>query len=124
MTLSPVRSRPDPDGDDDGVDLTDLARRLAGELDAAVAIADDCQFAFGEVLESGLTQALAMRLQALDLLSQRLGDVSSLLHRLGKMDAPGVVPLRMFDAMRLSDVSRRLTSGETHEPPERDAEFW
>ena len=109
---------------DAGVTLPDLARRLAGELEAASAIADDCQDAFSEVLERGMNEGLGARMQALDLLSQRLADVSALLHRLGELGGGGAVPLNMFDAMRLSDVSRRLTGGEPYEIAEREAEFW
>jgi hypothetical protein len=108
----------------EGVTLPDLARRLAGELEAAAAIADDCQDAFSDVLECGMNESLGARMQALDLLSQRLADVSALLHRLGDLRGVGAVPLRMFDGMRLSDVSRRLTGGDPYEIAEREAEFW
>jgi hypothetical protein len=122
MALATAQILPEPDLE--GVRVSDLARRIAVELEAAVFMADDCQAAFGEALESGLTQPLALRLQALDALSQRLDDVSGLLRRLAELDGGGVVPLRLFAAMRLSAVSRRLTGGDHADPVELETEFW
>jgi hypothetical protein len=110
--------------DADGVSLRDLARRLAEELDGASAVAEDCQSALGEVMEHGLTQPLAMRLQALDLLSQRLDELSMLLKRLERLDGAGSIPLHMFENMRLTDVSRRLMGAAELPAQEREAEFW
>lgn len=107
-----------------GVPLSDLAFRLAGELDEAVAIANDCQLALGEAVEEGFTERLEVRLQALDLLSQRLDEVATLLRRLGSQGGGGAIPLHMFDAIRLSDVSRRLTGADDIPEDEREAEFW
>lgn len=109
---------------EDGVSLKDLARRLAEELDGATAVAEDCQSALSDVMEHGLTQPLAMRLQALDLLSQRLDELSMLLKRLERLDGAGSIPLHMFENMRLTDVSRRLMGAAELPAQEREAEFW
>ncbi len=111
-------------GGADGVSLKDLARRLAEELDGASAVAEDCQAALGEVMEHGLSQPLAMRLQALDLLSQRLDELSMLLKRLERLDGAGSIPMHMFSNMRLTDVSRRLMGAAEIPAQEREAEFW
>ncbi|HWA61372.1 MAG TPA: hypothetical protein VG939_08350 [Caulobacteraceae bacterium] len=109
----------------EGVPLSELAVRLADELEQTMAIAEDCQTALGEVMEHGLTQPLALRLQSLDLLTQRLDEVATLLRRLGRLDGGGgEIPLKMFDAIRLSDVSRRLTGAGEIAAAEREAEFW
>ncbi len=110
--------------DADGVSLKDLARRLAEELDGASAVAEDCQAALGEVMEHGMSQPLAMRLQALDLLSQRLDELSMLLKRLERLDGAGSIPMHMFSNMRLTDVSRRLMGAAEIPAQEREAEFW
>lgn len=110
--------------DADGVSLKDLARRLAEELDGASGVAEDCQAALGEVMEHGLTQPLAIRLQALDLLSQRLDELSLLLKRLERLDGAGSIPMHMFADMRLTDVSRRLMGAAEISVQEREAEFW
>src|SRR3954471_4102578 len=106
------------------VPLSDLALRLALELEAAVAIANDCQTALGEAAHEGFTERLEVRLQGLDLLQQRLDEVASLLRRLGAQGGGGAIPLHMFDEIRLSDVSRRLTGAEEISDAEREAEFW
>jgi hypothetical protein len=106
------------------VPLSDLAMRLAVELDQAVAIANDCQTALGEAAHEGFTERLEVRLQGLDLLQQRLDEVASLLRRLGAQGGGGAIPLHMFDEIRLSDVSRRLTGAEEISDAEREAEFW
>ncbi|MBS0410651.1 MAG: hypothetical protein JSR86_12105 [Proteobacteria bacterium] len=111
-------------GDADSVSLKDLARRLADELDGASSVAEDCQSALGEVMEHGLTQPLAIRLQALDLLSQRLDELSLLLRRLERLDGGGSIPSHMFANMRLTDVSRRLMGADEIPAQEREAEFW
>ncbi|MGA0599804.1 hypothetical protein ACO2Q3_03775 [Caulobacter sp. KR2-114] len=108
----------------DGVSLRDLARRLAEELDSASEVAQDCQGALGEVVEKGLTERLAVRLQALDLLSQRLDELSMLLKRLERLEGAGSIPMHMFANMRLTDVSRRLMGADEISASEREAEFW
>jgi len=110
--------------DADGVSLQDLARRLAEELDGASGIAQDCQVALGEVVDQGMTEHLAIRLQSLDLLSQRLDELSMLLKRLERLDGAGSIPMHMFANMRLTDVSRRLMGAEELSAAEREAEFW
>lgn len=108
----------------EGVSLRDLARRLAEELDGASGIAQDCQSALGEVVDEGMTEHLAVRLQALDLLSQRLDELSMLLKRLERFEGAGSIPMHMFANMRLTDVSRRLMGAEEISSVEREAEFW
>jgi hypothetical protein len=108
----------------EGVPLSDLAMRLAVELDQAVAIANDCQSALGEASHEGFTERVEVRLQALDLLSQRLDEVATLLRRLGARGGGGAIPLHLFDEIRLSDVSRRLTGADEIPGDEREAEFW
>ncbi len=110
--------------ENDGVSLRDLARRLAEELDGASGIAQDCQSALGEVVDAGMTEPLAVRLQALDLLSQRLDELSMLLKRLERFEGAGSIPMHMFSNMRLTDVSRRLMGAEELSAAEREAEFW
>jgi hypothetical protein len=123
MALAAAKSE-ETDEPAPGVPLSDLANRLAGELDFAVAIANDCQLALGEAAKEGFTEVLEVRLQALDLLSQRLDEVAILLRRLGAQGGGGAIPLHMFDEIRLSDVSRRLTGADAIEDAEREAEFW
>jgi len=108
----------------EGVSLRDLARRLADELDSASEVAQDCQSALGEVVEHGMTEPLAVRLQALDLLSQRLDELSMLLKRLERFEGAGSIPMHMFANMRLTDVSRRLMGAAEIAASEREAEFW
>lgn len=124
MAQSRTRGSSFDEAETEGVSLRDLARRLADELDGASGIAQDCQSALGEVVDQGMTEPLAVRLQALDLLSQRLDELSMLLKRLERFEGAGSIPMHMFANMRLTDVSRRLMGAEEVSEAEREAEFW
>jgi hypothetical protein len=101
--------------------LSELLGRLADELHSATGLADDCQAAVGEILAQNLHHEAALRLQALDMLTQHLSDLSRVLE--GLSQAAPLVPPALFEGIRLADLQRRLR-GEDTAVPETDDEFW
>jgi hypothetical protein len=104
-----------------GSPLGELLGRLADELHTATGLADDCQAAVGEILAQSLHHEAALRLQALDMLTQQLSDISRVLEGLSQ-SAPLVAP-DLIDNVRLADLQRRLR-GEDAVGADTDDEFW
>jgi hypothetical protein len=93
---------------DGEVSVQTLARRMADELYAVVEAVDDCQLAVENILDRGLTRDDMVRLQALDALGQTIAELAGVMERLGGSDASGAADGSLFDAVKLSDLRRRL----------------
>lgn len=102
--------------------LGELLSRLAQELRSATGLADDCQAAVGEILAQNLHHEAALRLQALDMLTQHLSDLSRVLD--GLAETAPAVPGALFDGIRLADLQRRLRGEDTAAAAAHDDEFW
>lgn len=89
----------------------------------AAAIVDDCQDAIGDHIDAdnSFDPLTLMRLQRLDILSQRLVEIGRMLDRLA-VEVPGETPAGVFDDIRLSDLLARLR-GESSEPP-AEPDIW
>lgn len=102
--------------------LSDVLARVAGEMQLATGMADDCQAAVGEIFADNLHHEAALRLQALDLLTQHLSDLTRILTDLSQ--AAPMVPADLFDGIRLADLQRRLRGEDTAGADVHDDEFW
>jgi hypothetical protein len=109
----------------EGVELRILAQRVAHELAAAAAIAHDCQEVVGEMASHGLASELVVRLQALDSLTQRLGQLGALFERLAALPDVGHAPEHVFEDIRLDGLRLRLWGRTDHGAvPDGEPELW
>lgn len=102
--------------------LSEVLGRLADELQMATGLADSCQTAVGEILAANLHHEAALRLQALDMLTQHLSDLTRVLE--GLSQAAPLVPADLFDGIRLADLQKRLRGEGGAHVDEHDDEFW
>ena len=106
------------------ISVADLAARLASEMTDAAGLAEDCQDAVGEALGGPVADALAARLQRLDELTQRLGDMAGLFGRLAAGEALGAAPADVLDGLRLSDLKTRLAGGRREAVAAGELDLW
>ena len=121
MALQATIQQPQ-DREPPGGPLGALLSRLADELHTATGLADDCQAAVGEILAQNLHHEAALRLQALDMLTQHLSDLGRVLDGLAQ-SAP-LVANDLFDSIRLADLQRRLRGEDCAGGDGHDDEFW
>ena len=106
-----------------------LLSRLADELAAAAVMGSDCQEALGEALSEvfgqDMRRDLAERLQRLDELTQRLGDLAGLVERLACSGVVrGAAPAEILDGLRLSDLKARLSGAAAAAVAGGEPEIW
>jgi hypothetical protein len=102
--------------------LSEVLARLASELHTATDLADHCQAAVGEIMAQNVQHDAALRLQALDMLTQHLSDLGRVLESLAQ--AAPHAPDEIFDGVRLADLKRRLRGEAALASDESDDEFW
>jgi hypothetical protein len=110
---------------DEGLSVRSLAGRMADELYALATGVDDCQLAVEDILDRGLTRDDMVRLQALDAISQTIGEVAGVLERLAASGELGAASAALLDPVRLSDLRRRLL-GDADKAPATggEPELW
>jgi hypothetical protein len=109
----------------EGVELRLLALRVAHELAAAAAVARDCQEVVGELSAHGLASELVVRLQALDSLTQRLGQLGGLFERISALPDLRHAPEHVFEEIRLDGLRSRLWGRHDHgAAPDGEPELW
>ena len=121
--LPPVTARPAQGESDAEIAVAQLTSRVAGELSQLVGLALELQNALSV---AGIAQSMPVEastgLQAIDRITQNLGDLSRLLAALGGQLAPSttIAAPPLADELILRDLAHRLFGIDT--APEASAE--
>lgn len=105
--------------------LGDLLFRISRELDENAILANDCQMIISEIVPTNLSASLIKRLQAVDLLSQTLVELASLLNRTGAVcPADPILPGNFLVDVRLAALRDRLAGKVLESAGGHDPEIW
>jgi hypothetical protein len=104
--------------------VSDLARRMAGELEVAASLADECQSAMTDIIDHRLSREDLERFQGLDALSQMVGEIAAVLHRLAEEQGLGAASASVLEPVALAGLKRRLAGEAAGGDPSGEPELW